>query len=224
MRLPALCSRALVVVGATVFALALLPVAQAKPDTSGAGSRVAIGDSVMLGAKWNLLNRQDFTMVDAVVSRQAAIGPVLLGDLGEGLATNVIVHLGTNGSYPLRTCKKLVKTAGPTRKVFLMTLKVPRLWEPVNNEMLRTCDGAFPADQVHLIDWNWAASRHEELWLYNDGVHLRPAGARAFARIINEAIAKAYPPVTTFPPAPVQLVTSPAFAARMVNMGVIQAS
>lgn len=210
--------------GATILALAVLPVVQAKPDTSGAGARVAIGDSVMLGAKWNLLNRQDFTLVDAVVSRQAATGPGLLRQLGGALPTNVIVHLGTNGSYPLRTCKKLVKAAGPTRKVFLLTLKVPRLWEPVNNEMLRECDAAFQAKRVHLVDWNWAASRHEEKWLYGDGVHLRPAGARAFARIINAAIAKAYPPVTTSPPTPVQLVTSASFAAPMVNMGAIQAS
>ncbi len=224
MQLPALGPRALVAVGATVLALAVLPVAQAKPDTSGAGSRVAIGDSVMLGAKWNLLNRQDFTLVDAAVSRQAVTGPALLDGLGEALPTNVIVHLGTNGSYPLRTCKKLVKAAGPTRKVFLMTLKVPRLWEPINNEMLHACARAFPADPVHLVDWNWAASRHEEKWLYDDGVHLRPAGARAFARIINAAIAKAYPPVTTAPPTPVQLVTSPRFEAQMVNMGIIQAA
>lgn len=200
--------RAAIVLGATGLALSVLPVAQAKPDTSDAGTRMAIGDSVMLGAKWNLLNRQDFTLVDAVVSRQAATGPGILRQLGGNLPKNVIVHLGTNGSYPLRTCKELIKAAGPAHKVFLVTLKVPRLWEPVNNKMLRRCDASFPADQVQIVDWNWAASRHAEEWLYADGVHLRPAGSRAFARILNAAIAKAYPPVTLPPTAPVPLVTS----------------
>ena len=179
------------------------PIAQAKPDTTGAGTRVAIGDSVMLGARWNLLNRRDFTLVDAVVSRQAATGPGILRKLGRRLPQNVIVHLGTNGSYPIETCKQLVQAAGPTRKVFLVTIKVPRLWEPVNNKMLRRCEARFPADQVHIVDWNWAASRHAAEWLYDDGAHLRPAGARAFARIMNEAIARAYPPLVKPGPGPV---------------------
>ena len=179
------------------------PIAQAKPDTTGAGTRVAIGDSVMLGAKWNLLNRQDFTLVDAAVSRQAATGPGILRKLGRRLPQNVIVHLGTNGSYPIKTCKQLVQAAGPTRKVFLVTIKVPRLWEPVNNKMLRRCAARFPADQVQIIDWNWAASRHAEEWLYDDGAHLRPAGARAFARVINDGIARAYPPLIKPGPSPV---------------------
>ena len=194
---------AAVVLGVSIIALMPTTIAQAKPDTSGAGTRVAIGDSVMLGAKWNLLNRQDFTLVDAAVSRQAATGPGILRKLGSGLAQNVIVHLGTNGSYPIKTCKQLVQAAGPTRKVFLVTIKVPRLWEPVNNKMLRRCESRFPAEQVHIIDWNWAASRHAEEWLYDDGAHLRPAGARAFARIMNEAIARAYPPLIKPGPSPV---------------------
>ncbi len=194
---------AVVVLGVSMMALMPTPLAQAKPDTTGAGTRVAIGDSVMLGARWNLLNRRDFTLVDAVVSRQAATGPGILRKLGRRLPQNVIVHLGTNGSYPIETCKQLVQAAGPTRKVFLVTIKVPRLWEPVNNKMLRRCEARFPADQVHIVDWNWAASRHAAEWLYDDGAHLRPAGARAFARIMNEAIARAYPPLVKPGPGPV---------------------
>ena len=194
---------AVVVLGVSMMALMPTPLAQAKPDTTGAGTRVAIGDSVMLGARWNLLNRRDFTLVDAVVSRQATTGPGILRKLGRRLPQNVIVHLGTNGSYPIETCKQLVQAAGPTRKVFLVTIKVPRLWEPVNNKMLRRCEARFPADQVHIVDWNWAASRHAAEWLYDDGAHLRPAGARAFARIMNEAIARAYPPLVQPGPGPV---------------------
>ena len=194
---------AVVVLGVSMMALMPTPLAEAKPDTTGAGTRVAIGDSVMLGARWNLLNRRDFTLVDAVVSRQAATGPGILRKLGRRLPQNVIVHLGTNGSYPIETCKQLVQAAGPTRKVFLVTIKVPRLWEPVNNKMLRRCEARFPADQVHIVDWNWAASRHAAEWLYDDGAHLRPAGARAFARIMNEAIARAYPPLVKPGPGPV---------------------
>lgn len=183
-----------IALGAIAISTASMSVAQANPDTSGAGTRIAIGDSVMLGAKWNLLNRQDFTRVDAVVNRQAATGPGLLAQLGRELPKNVVVHLGTNGTYPISTCRKIIRQAGPTRKVFLMTVKVPRRWEAVNNQMLRECAGDFPADRVYLVDWNWAATRHGQ-WLYDDGVHLRPDGARAFSRIINAAIAKAYPPV-----------------------------
>ena len=45
---------AALVLGVSMIALILPPIAQAKPETAGAGTRVAIGDSVMLGAAGEL--------------------------------------------------------------------------------------------------------------------------------------------------------------------------
>ena len=161
--------------------LAVAPAASAKDLDA-----IAIGDSVMLGAKSQLRDR-GVDVVDAAVSRQAATGPGLLRKRGEKLPEHVVVHLGTNGTYTLRMCKELVRTAGKQRRVYLVTVKVPRKWEDVNNDMLRSCDGAFRSDRVVLLDWNAAATKNPS-YLYADGVHLRPEGARAFARMIERAV------------------------------------
>ena len=169
------------VVGLALSALIAVP-AQAAPKIDA----IAIGDSVMLGAKYEL-QRRGFNVVDAAVSRQAVTGPGLLRKRGTKLPRNVVVHLGSNGSYTKAMCRELVRTAGPQRRVFLVTIKVPRSYERTNNKMLRNCASGYSPDQVRVVDWNWAATKNLQ-WLYADGIHLRPEGARAYARIMRNAI------------------------------------
>ncbi len=158
----------------------------ASPVSAQELDAIAIGDSVMLGARSQLRDR-GVGVVDAAVSRQAVTGPGLLRERGDNLPEHVVVHLGTNGTYTLKMCKDVVRTAGKQRRVYLVTVKVPRKWESVNNEMLRSCDQAFRSDRVVLLDWNAVATKNPE-YLYADGVHLRPEGARAFARMIERAV------------------------------------
>ena len=165
--------------GALVFAFSLMPSAAA------ANNGYALGDSVMLGAR-DQLKARGFT-VDAAVSRQASAGPAILRKMGKKLPKNVILHFGTNGSYPLKTCQDMVKAAGPQRTVFLVTVKVPRTWERTNNRMLRKCAASFTPGRVNVVDWHWASTRRPG-WLYADGYHLRPDGAKNFTRIMVEAI------------------------------------
>ncbi|MDA2988628.1 MAG: hypothetical protein O2815_06070 [Actinomycetota bacterium] len=175
------------VLAALVAAPVLVAAVLVAPSVSARDlDAIAIGDSVMLGAKSQLRDR-GVDVVDAAVSRQAATGPGLLRKRGGKLPEHVVVHLGTNGTYTLKMCKELVRTAGKQRRVYLVTVKVPRKWESVNNDMLRSCDGAFRSDRVVLLDWNAAATKNPS-YLYADGVHLRPEGARAFARMIERAV------------------------------------
>ncbi|MDO8309545.1 MAG: hypothetical protein Q7V58_14465 [Actinomycetota bacterium] len=177
----------------TVISVATLAIALALPSIPASaapdGDRYALGDSVMLGAKSNLKAR-GFSIVDAAVSRQAYSGPALLRKRGESLPKDVVIHLGTNGTFPLDVCKKIVKAAGKERRVFLVTVHVKRSWTKGNNAVIRDCAASFRAGRVTVVDWDWAASRHPE-WLYSDGAHLNPAGAKAFARIISQAIERA---------------------------------
>ena len=174
----------LLAAGAAVVAAALCAGALAVP-AQAATDRYAIGDSVMLGAAGDL--KDAGFRVDATESRQAYKGPALVRSKRSHLPTNVVVHLGTNGTYPLSTCKALVKAAGPDRRVFLVTVHVPRSWKKANNRMLRQCDAAFAADRVHVIDWDKAASSHPA-WLYSDHIHLKPAGSAGFARLIDSTV------------------------------------
>jgi hypothetical protein len=179
MRLP------LLIAGVLVATTALAPVARAAEDPVSLDA-ITVGDSVQLGAKWVLLKR-GVDIVDAKVSRQARTGPELLLKRGKRLPRNVIIHLGTNGSYALEDCKDMVKIAGPDRRVFMMTISVPRLWEKVNNDTIRRCARAFPVGRVTIIDWK-AATKAHPTWLYSDGVHLPPTGAKGYARLIVRAI------------------------------------
>jgi hypothetical protein len=155
-----------------------------SPAVADVGS-ITIGDSVMLGAKWALL-KGGISIVDAKVSRQALTGPGLIRKRGSKLPGDVVVHLGTNGTYTPEVCRAIIKAAGPSRHVFLLTLKVPRSWEHKNNVMIRKC-AADNSEHASVIDWHWAAGQHPE-WLYSDGMHLRPAGAKGYARMIDWAL------------------------------------
>jgi hypothetical protein len=171
----------LLAVGATAtLALAAPAAAEGVPD------RYALGDSVMLGAKSNLKSL-GFDIVDATVSRQAYGAAALLRKRGAALPANVVVHLGTNGTFPMDVCRAIVRSAGERRQVFLVTVHVDRSWTASNNRMLRACAEEFGPDRVTLVDWNAAANRNPR-WLYTDGAHLRPAGARGYAQLIDEAV------------------------------------
>jgi hypothetical protein len=181
--LPAVLLAACAVLGLLAGAV---PAGAAIPaDTIPAG-RYALGDSVMLGARW-ALERQGFGRVDAVKSRQAYAGPAILRRMGARLPRDVVIHLGTNGTFPMSTCRAMVDIAGANRHVFLVTDHVRRSWTKGNNATIRRCAQAYGSDRVSVIDWDWAASRHPS-WLYSDGMHLKPTGAKAYARIIADAV------------------------------------
>lgn len=167
-------------------ALSVLVVAPAQ--AAGPKDRYAIGDSVMLGARTAL--KETGFRVDATESRQAYVGPALVRKKGADLPENVVVHLGTNGTFPLSTCKSIVRAAGADRRVFLVNVFVPRSWQDSNNAVIRQCNEAFAPDRVHVIDWNAAASAHRG-WFYGDRIHLKPAGGEAFARLLDDSVTNA---------------------------------
>lgn len=172
-----------------VALLACVSVAVAGPASAAPSKdRYAIGDSVMLGARTAL--KDAGFRVDATESRQSYAGPALLRKKGSTLPQNVVVHLGTNGSFPLSTCKSIVRAAGPDRRVFLVNIYVPRSWQDANNAVIRACNEAFAADWVHVIDWNSAASANRS-WFYSDRIHLKPAGGQAFARLLGDSVDRA---------------------------------
>jgi len=170
---------------ALTLALTASLAAGAAAEAAPSRDRLALGDSVMLGAR-TALKSKGFR-VDATTSRQAYSAPALLKAKGAKLPENVVVHLGTNGTFPLDTCKRVVKVAGPERRVFLVTVFVPRSWERSNNATIRKCAKSFPDGRVSVIDWNSLASKHPG-WFYGDHVHLKPAGAAAFARLLDTSV------------------------------------
>jgi hypothetical protein len=148
--------------------------------------RLGVGDSIMLSAEDELLGL-GFDDVNAKVGRQFGAGLwIVRHRAGDGtLPKRVVVHLGTNGTIDPDDCAALIEAAGPRRRVFLTTIKVPRSWEAPNNHTLNAC--ARTSDQVHVIRW-WTKSHDRPEWFASDGYHLNVEGRLAFARFVDTKV------------------------------------
>jgi hypothetical protein len=173
-----------VVLVAVVLATAgaLVPPARAAPPPSG---RFAVCDSIMLSAKPEL--REHGFVVNAVVGRQFGAGVWIVRHKARDgtLPRRVVVHLGTNGTIDPADCDRLIEVAGPKRRVFLTTIKVPRSWEAPNNDTLNACAGRLA--KVHVIRW-WAKSHDRPEWFAEDGYHLSGDGRRVFSRFVDREV------------------------------------
>jgi len=146
----------------------------------------AIGDSVMLGAVADLTDALPGATVDAIEGRQASSAFSLIDGLvnSNHLGADVVLHIGTNGTIDPQALDSVLTLMGD-RRVTLLNLHVPRPWQDLNNATLAAAARAHP--NVALLDWNAAASAHPE-WLWDDGIHLRPAGAAAYRDLILDAL------------------------------------
>jgi len=177
---------ALAAASACLAGLIPAPAQAVVPAATIPTGRYAIGDSVMLGAKPNLVSRG--FVVNATESRQFSQAlPIIKIKLANGtLPRNVIIALGTNGYITYSDCTAIVKAAGPNRRVFLVNNRVPRVWQSTNNKRLAACANStvFAASRVYLIDW-YSYSRNRPTWFYSDGFHLKPAGKSAYATLLD---------------------------------------
>src|ERR671925_629762 len=118
---------------ASILAGGLLPVAA---ETRIPRGRLGVGDSIMLSASDELLTYE--IPVAAKVGRQFFEGARIVRRRARDgtLPKQVIVHLGTNGSIDPAECASVVAAAGSHRRVYFVTLQVPREWMAPNNEIL----------------------------------------------------------------------------------------
>ena len=65
--------------------------------------------------------------------------------------------------------------------MIFLTTRVPRKWQEPNNTALTEGVKRYP--NASLLDWNAASNEHAE-WFWNDGIHLRPEGARVYVNLI----------------------------------------
>ncbi|TME00093.1 MAG: hypothetical protein E6I76_01035 [Chloroflexi bacterium] len=143
------------------------PPATADPP----GGVTAVGDSVMLGASSALRHAIPSIEVDAVVSRQWDAGVATVGaDRDSGrLRPTLVVDLGTNGTVSAAQFDAMVRAAAGTRRIAVVTVRVPRPWEAEVNGVLRA--GVSRSRDTVLVDWYAASAGHPE-WFAPDGYHL----------------------------------------------------
>jgi lysophospholipase L1-like esterase len=162
----------------------------APPPAAPAVPRItAIGDSVMLGARTALEQRLGSVRVDATVSRQFGHAIELARWLRDSnqLSDVVVVHMGTNGIITQGHIDAMMEVLRDRKRVVYLNLKVPRRWEGPDNDVLRANIPRF--SNAVLIDWHSVGNAHPE-WFYEDGFHLRPDGARAYADLIAQQVAE----------------------------------
>jgi peptidoglycan/LPS O-acetylase OafA/YrhL len=167
------------------------PPATAAPNPPGVPPVTAVGDSVMLGAIAAFQQRFGPNIaVDAAVNRQFGTAIDILRALKASgrLSETVVVHMGTNGVITQGHMDAIMDILEDRKRVVFVNLKVPRRWEQQDNDILAANVAKYP--NAVLIDWHNLGGAHPE-YFYEDGIHLRPDGARAYAELIaQQTIAK----------------------------------
>ncbi|KAF9404419.1 hypothetical protein HW555_014347 [Spodoptera exigua] len=131
----------------------------------------AFGDSVILDAAAGLQEIFPKMLVDGEVGRQLYTSAPAIQQLEKDkvLKDNVLVGLGTNGSFTEAQFDEFMAAIGPERKVYWVNVRVPtRRWQNEVNTMLENMKKKY--NNLVVIDWYDYSNEHEE-WFYDDRVH-----------------------------------------------------
>jgi hypothetical protein len=144
---------------------------------------LAIGDSVVLGAAEELQSAG--FEVDVRGCRQMSEGlRVLRARSRSGpLPDVVVVALGTNWTVSASEIRSALRIVGPRRVLGMVTPPEARGVDSSDRAVIRAAGRRWP-ERVKVLDWvAYSAGRN---WTW-DGMHLKPKGAAAYARLLGRA-------------------------------------
>lgn len=149
------------------------------------GPAFVVGDSVLLGAT-TCVSARGWSH-DAKGSRQAPAVRDVLAAMGRKVPHLVAVHAGTNGGITDRQIDAIMKVLGARRIVVWVTIQLPDngrfSHELRTNTAIRHAARRFP--NTRLADWNARSAPNLATWTWSDHIHLKPAGCRAYATLID---------------------------------------
>jgi peptidoglycan/LPS O-acetylase OafA/YrhL len=162
---------------------------KAVADTHRLPKLSGFGDSVLLGARSALAKVFPGGTIDAVEGRQPdpILADVRAAARKGTLAPFVVLHLGNNGLIDPADLQHTLQLLSAARLVLVLNDHLDpynHSWQKPNNATINHVVPAF--GNARIVDWNALAGAHRD-WLYPDDVHLRPAGALAYARILVAA-------------------------------------
>ncbi len=141
------------------------------------------GDSVILGIRHELEGSYPIAIINARVGRQAPeLLEVMLRDGPLASKSPVVFNLGNNNtltSAQVNAVFEAVKNA-PLRIV--VNTAVPRPWREANNVLIDEIAAKYP--NTYVVRWDQISVGHPE-YFAPDGVHLVPAGVRAYVAAIS---------------------------------------
>jgi peptidoglycan/LPS O-acetylase OafA/YrhL len=161
--------------------------ASVEASSGGVPEVLALGDSVMVGAERALAERlgPEFSL-SAAVGRQATDFVELIeGHRAAGtLPRKLVIQMGNNGPLHEEQMEEIEGATAEVGEIYLLNLEVPLTWEGPNNEAI--ADAAEDWPNATLLDWHGLVNSRGGMTF--DGVHLTPAGVRAYTELIAEAV------------------------------------
>ena len=150
-------------------------------DTTTPGLWVT-GDSVILGIRHVLEMNHPIALINARVGRQAPeLLEVMLRDGPMVLNSPVVFNIGNNNALTRAQVIAIFEAVKTAPQRIVINTAVPRPWREANNDLVDEIAATYP--NTVIVRWDQISNGHPE-YFAPDGVHLVPAGARAYVAAI----------------------------------------
>jgi hypothetical protein len=144
---------------------------------------LAIGDSVMLGAVRELTAAGFEVDVHGCRQMREGLGVLATRRSAGSLPDVVVIALGTNWTISTSEIRSALRILGPTRVLGMVTPREAGGGASSDQTVIRAAGKRWPR-RVKVLDWVAYSAGHDWTW---DGMHLKPEGAAAFARLLSRA-------------------------------------
>jgi peptidoglycan/LPS O-acetylase OafA/YrhL len=146
------------------------------------------GDSVILGIRSKLENKEHISLVNARVGRQAPeLLAVMRVDQSSVPSSPVIFNLGNNNALSEQTVVEIFEVIKNQPQIIVVNTAVPRPWRDSNNAIISKVASRYA--NVKLVDWDRISKDKPELFA-PDGVHLSPTGSDVYVDLVLNVLVK----------------------------------
>ena len=155
------------------------------PPTLDEGGLWVTGDSVILGIRSELDLVENIGLINARVGRQASeLLEEIRRDKEKMSDATVIFNLGNNNKLTEEQVSLIFQELADQPRIIVVNAAVPRAWLEDNNALIKKYADLYSAN---LVDWASISADHPE-YFAPDGVHLVPAGVRAYVDAISKLL------------------------------------
>ena len=141
------------------------------------------GDSVILGIRHVLEVNHPIALINARVGRQAPeLLEVMLRDGPLVLNSPIVFNIGNNNALTRAQVIDIFEAVKAAPQRIVVNTAVPRPWRDANNNLINEIAATYPNTVV--VRWDQISEGHPE-YFAPDGIHLVPAGARAYVAAIT---------------------------------------
>ena len=146
------------------------------------------GDSVILGIRSKLESKEQISLINARVGRQAPeLLAVMRVDQSSVPSSPIVFNLGNNNALNEQTVIDIFEVVKNQPQVIVVNTSVPRAWKDANNAIISKVASGYP--NVRLIDWDRVSKDRPELFA-PDGVHLSPTGSDVYVDLVLTVLVK----------------------------------